>query len=236
MPLMPLDGVMRNLSAYSSQAQANYIPSRTRLPLTVLANAINANNDQAGRHHLGKSVETLNRLYRHGLSMSSIEAVSALLDTHLPWETEEQQSIRSFENIQREESQSRRSPELDNNNTSFLGLMRGGFFSRPAAQANPQEGINNFKLEEINYQGSIPENYRCPLSYCIMSNPVFVASHPNQRYERSWIVHHIAKSHNNPLTREPLNVSQLVEDSQLKEEIDAFVEMQINASRLGLGG
>lgn len=99
------------------------------------------------------------------------------------------------------------------------------FFS-PSSQTSSalSEGANSVKLNKINYNETIPDEYICPLTMTIMTDPVRVKQHPNQRFERTWILAHLKHHTDNPLTREPLNASNLEPDSALKTEIDAFVE------------
>ncbi len=107
---------------------------------------------------------------------------------------------------------------------SFFGPSRA-----PSNKATiPQDGLNRQKLKEIDYSGSIPKDYQCPLSMEIMTEPVYVRQHPNQRFEKSWILAHLQNRHDNPLTREHMTEADLIDDTALKSEINAFVEAQLN--------
>ncbi len=108
----------------------------------------------------------------------------------------------------------------------------GAFFQRLLQHMTQSvalsEGPNSIALQQIHYAREIPEQYVCPLTMHIMSDPVYVRQHPNQRFEKTWILAHLRNHANNPLTREPMNPSDLIEDSGLKTEIESFVENVIS--------
>jgi hypothetical protein len=93
------------------------------------------------------------------------------------------------------------------------------------APARPGVGENAEKLSGLEL--NIPDEFICPLSFQIMTNPVYVNAHPGQRFERSWIEYHLSQHNNNPLNREPLSLSELSDDTALKNQIDAYVEEQL---------
>jgi hypothetical protein len=95
-------------------------------------------------------------------------------------------------------------------------------FSTPAP---PGAGENAEKLSGLEL--NIPDEFICPLSFQIMTNPVYVNAHPGQRFERSWIEYHLREHNDNPLNREPLSLSELSDDTTLKNQIDAYVEEQL---------
>lgn len=91
-------------------------------------------------------------------------------------------------------------------------------------------GINAQKLQEINFEDEdIPEKYCCNLSGAIMTDPVCDPKN-NIVFERAWILRALESKAINPYTNTPLLPDDLVNASELKKEIDDFVEEQINKS------
>ncbi len=92
-----------------------------------------------------------------------------------------------------------------------------------------EDGPNSIALKD--YTGEIPPEYICPLSLQIMSDPVKVQQHPMQRFERAWIQAHLQRRADNPLNRERLVLSDLLDDNKLKTEIDEFVALILNINK-----
>ncbi len=78
----------------------------------------------------------------------------------------------------------------------------------------------NAKLVDACGLTDIPREYECPLSREVMTDPVYVRAHPNQKFERAWIEQALLIKPLNPLNREPLLVSDLVTDTDLKNKIE----------------
>jgi hypothetical protein len=95
----------------------------------------------------------------------------------------------------------------------------------PPAPDLPAPGINAEKLSGLEL--NIPYEFRCPLSCEIMTNPVYVNAYPEHRFERDWIERHLRQKNFNPLNKSPLSLSELSDDTALKNQIDAYVEEQL---------
>lgn len=76
----------------------------------------------------------------------------------------------------------------------------------------------------------IPEDFICGISREIMTNPVYDRRCPQQKFDllviKEWLKDH--PSH--PMTRQPLQLSELVYDEALKERINAFVASALQPS------
>jgi hypothetical protein len=141
-------------------------------------------------------------------------------------------------NLIREELQRLHEQYQERDRSSFQSLVQRfyrSFFNNSMDQSKqrivPTDGVNSRKLKEIDYSGSIPEQYICPLTMDIMSEPCYVRQHPNQRFEKSWILTHLQNHDDNPLTREPMTTDDLIDDTLLKSEISEFVEAQIHIKK-----
>jgi hypothetical protein len=97
------------------------------------------------------------------------------------------------------------------------------------AVLNPERHLgssNQRKIEHLNL--NVPEQFICPLSLVIMTNPVFVIAHPEQRFERSWIEMSLRQDPCNPLTREPLNLDGIQDDIHIKQQINVYIQEQLD--------
>jgi hypothetical protein len=66
-----------------------------------------------------------------------------------------------------------------------------------------------------------PEEFICPLTLCIMTDPVITKDGKN--YDRTAILKWLAKGHENgPLTRQPLHLSSMVPNHKLKRSIQQW--------------
>lgn len=86
-----------------------------------------------------------------------------------------------------------------------------------------QENSNAYKLNEINYTEEILEKFECAIMKEIMTNPVYDPKHPQYKFERLAILGALQNKKENPFTRTPLTKDDLVDDVDLKNEINEFV-------------
>jgi len=82
-----------------------------------------------------------------------------------------------------------------------------------------EEAIDN----EIIIKEEIPNEYYCPISLSIMSNPYYVRNHRNHRFDYNGIAQWVIDNHTNPLNREPLQIRDLIRDEEMYKEILDFV-------------
>ncbi|XP_028765316.1 E3 ubiquitin-protein ligase CHIP-like [Neltuma alba] len=68
----------------------------------------------------------------------------------------------------------------------------------------------------------IPDYLCCRITLDILRDPVITPS--GHTYERAVILQHLQKSNFDPITREPLNPSQLVPNLAIKEAVQAFLD------------
>jgi len=66
---------------------------------------------------------------------------------------------------------------------------------------------------------SIPESYLCPITHVVMSDPVI--DHEGNSYERSAIEQWLSSHNTSPITRQPLNISQLQPNRALRDAIQS---------------
>jgi hypothetical protein len=66
----------------------------------------------------------------------------------------------------------------------------------------------------------IPEDYCCPITRELMRDPVMMKD--GQTYEREAIAAALARNPNSPITRQPLNMADAVQNFALKRLIDTF--------------
>ncbi len=107
-------------------------------------------------------------------------------------------------------------------NTSIFFNM-----ATPAVRTEVGDGVNAEKLSGIEIE--IPDEYCCPLSLSVMSDPVYFPGDPTEkRFERSWITKWLNENRGiHPFTRAVVAASTLQADTKLKAEIDDFVEKAI---------
>lgn len=89
----------------------------------------------------------------------------------------------------------------------------------------PDVGANAEKISELGISDeAIPEEFICPLSLSIMTDPVRLKDDPSGIvFERAFIEHWIHISHCHPLTRQSIALSNLQPDFELKAQIDAYI-------------
>eukprot|EP00396_MALV-II-16_sp_LP-1_P000354 gene354-265_t len=81
-------------------------------------------------------------------------------------------------------------------------------------------GATGTSQEEALADVDIPDEFLDPLMAEIMADPVKLPS--GNIMDRAVIERHIMSSDNDPFTRDPLSISELVPDTELKEKIHAF--------------
>jgi hypothetical protein len=81
--------------------------------------------------------------------------------------------------------------------------------------------MSSSSFDEDNLMEEVPEEYICPLTLCIMSDPV--VSKDGKNYDRKAILKWLAGGHGNcPLTRQPLHLSSLVPNHKLRRSIQEW--------------
>ncbi len=78
------------------------------------------------------------------------------------------------------------------------------------------------EIDELSLSKEIPKDFICPISLCIMRNPVI--SIYGHSYEKSKIVKWVKKNYKCPLTSKPLYVFQLIPNISLKNIINNYLE------------
>ena len=110
------------------------------------------------------------------------------------------------------------------------------FFNPPAEGQRPvaaaavaaaaEEPANIFDLRSRQtvpaelYNDPVLSRNTCPITGLPIRDPVRVKAHPEHIFERAFIYQWIEQSHNNPLTREPLELSDLEDCKDIKLLID----------------
>jgi ubiquitin conjugation factor E4 B len=92
------------------------------------------------------------------------------------------------------------------------------FLKKDAAAA-----VKASTLDEENFD-EIPEEFEDPLSYRLMKDPVRIPS--GTILDRSTILQHLLTDNRDPFSREPMTEDDLVEDSELKDRIHAWLAEQ----------
>jgi hypothetical protein len=113
-------------------------------------------------------------------------------------------------------------------------VTESGFFQAGQATSiqSPSAGKNDAKLAEIGFDNeNIPDQYCCPLSLAIMTEPVYARGLEQYQFEKSWITRHLTTSNAHPFTRQPLSASDLIPNEALKMEITTFVESAVREHR-----
>ena len=121
------------------------------------------------------------------------------------------------------------------NNTSESTVPAGIFFSQIGFYAPQKEATSNAeKINGILEDENIPENYFCPLTMSIMTDPVYLPNDVTKKvFERSSITRWLSeKSATHPSRTGPhpfnpnarFSATDLLPENNLKKAIDAFVE------------
>lgn len=78
---------------------------------------------------------------------------------------------------------------------------------------------------EDDFPEDVPEEYICPITLCVMKDPVVSKSGKN--FDREAILKWLAKGNENcPLTRKPLHLSSLVPNNNLRKSIQEWKQEQ----------
>jgi len=103
--------------------------------------------------------------------------------------------------------------------TQFIGASQQQNVQRPM----PNSGLNAEKLTDKDIE--TPSEYCCPLSFSIMTDPVYLLNDPTgTRFERDWITRWLIDNGTHPTTRDAYLPSALRSDIDLKARIDEFVQ------------
>jgi hypothetical protein len=83
------------------------------------------------------------------------------------------------------------------------------------------DSSSSSSIDEDNVMEDAPEEFICPLTLCIMTDPV--VSKDGKNFDRAAILKWLAKGHENcPLTRQPLHLSSLVPNHKLRRSIQQW--------------
>ena len=104
-----------------------------------------------------------------------------------------------------------------------------------AAPIVPPQVTNADKLTKIHFEESdlskeqqktYNDKYLCSISFQIMTVPVYDPAWPKSVFDRASILEWLKNNNSHPITRKRLYTDMLIENSSLKQEIDAFVHDQ----------
>ena len=116
------------------------------------------------------------------------------------------------------------------NSAHFIDAAR----QQTTSGSTPNSGLN---AETLDDQGiDIPQEYCCPLSLSIMTDPVYLLNDPTgTRFEREWITRWLNEHGSHPTTRGEYLPGTLRADIDLKARIDGFTQSaeEVTTSRPG---
>merc|ERR1711933_64096 len=81
--------------------------------------------------------------------------------------------------------------------------------------------------------GDISSKYLDPIMQTLMSDPVILGKNKNEKdknqyvMDRKVIERHLMNNPNNPFNREPLTKNDLIPDTELKQEIDDWIQQTL---------
>lgn len=118
----------------------------------------------------------------------------------------------------------RASPERQPSPNAFFQALERSMREnyRHVEVTTPSDGENAKRAALLPEDVDIPEEFICPLSQAIMTDPVFDPESGN-RFERAWILAEIQRTGKNPCNRQDLSKESLKPDSKLQEEINQFL-------------
>ena len=116
------------------------------------------------------------------------------------------------------------------NTNIFMRFFNQAFHHQPNQANTIVQNSYSKTLEEIGYHEEIPSNYVCPLSLDIMNDPVYAPGF-SYAFEKAWIEESLKIKQENPFTRAPLTVEELIPAPDLKGEIEAFVNSKVDEHR-----
>lgn len=96
---------------------------------------------------------------------------------------------------------------------------RDGFVELIEKLKKVEESQKVFEFDEV------PEEFQCGFTNDLMTNPVILPS--GKVVDKANIVRHLLTSQNDPFSRQPLSISDLVEDNVLAEKIKKWIEAQM---------
>lgn len=97
--------------------------------------------------------------------------------------------------------------------------------------AVPMVPSNASKLD--NYpEVVIPDDFKCVISYEIMTNPVYDPKYPQQKFDLHVISLWLNENKIHPCSRTPLSLEDLESDKPLKSRIDNFVNKTLRQQQL----
>lgn len=92
-----------------------------------------------------------------------------------------------------------------------------------ALRVAAEEAVKTTTVDEENFE-DVPEEFEDPLSYRIMRDPVKLPS--GNILDRSTILQHLLTDTRDPFSREPMTEDDLVEETELKQKIAAWITEQ----------
>lgn len=104
-----------------------------------------------------------------------------------------------------------------------LGTDAATISSIESLKKDAAAAVKASALDEENFD-EIPEEFEDPLSYRLMKDPVRIPS--GTILDRSTILQHLLTDNRDPFSREPMTEDDLVEDTELKDRIHAWLAEQ----------
>lgn len=116
----------------------------------------------------------------------------------------------------------------------FTRHPQSGTGINPHSSIEISQGPYAKKITDLNIPDeNIPDEYKCPLSLSIMSDPVYLqGDETGQRFERSWITKWLSDKSTHPSTRKSFELAAIQSDTELKTSIDEFMQRLESATSL----
>ncbi|MBA4696118.1 MAG: hypothetical protein H2069_01860 [Legionella sp.] len=91
---------------------------------------------------------------------------------------------------------------------------------------SPKKLNNIVRLNKIGYQDEILEKMICPISFCIMTEPVYHPATPQYICDKKSISDWLELQSTHPCTRGTVDINEFIPHEKLQQEIDDFVSTQ----------
>ena len=95
----------------------------------------------------------------------------------------------------------------------------------------PTNTTNHDRISHLNLD--IPDEYLCPISGIIMTDPACVVNQPEQRFERLAITTWLRDNSTNPMNRSVLNLDDLQTDTDMSNRIEAYITARLSFQTAG---
>lgn len=110
--------------------------------------------------------------------------------------------------------------------SEMANLFNGSFNIEQSEIKDLPAGPNAQIIEDLGFPlEEIPKEYLCPISLAIMSCPVYLRNDTTgQRFERHLLIEWLNEHATHPISRQPFTITDLQEDTILKNSIDEFIQ------------